>query len=252
MRLTVKLLVFVLAAGMFQSCVSSKKYKELEAAKQATDQALAETQDQVKTLTSENETLASDLETTKTELGSKIANIESELSATKGEMSQVKEKLTMTEGELNKLKEQINGIFSAYTNSGLSLEDKDGRLLVVTSNPVNYGSSSSYLKKDQRDAIDALAEKLKANPAVKIMVAGHTDSQRFNAESGMDNWSLSIRRAENVVRRLIRKGVNPNQLTIAGKADTVPAGDNGSAEGRKANRRTEIMANPDLGGLKAN
>ena len=50
MRLILKLLILVMALGTFQSCVSKKKYDELLAAKEATDQALAETQANLKTL----------------------------------------------------------------------------------------------------------------------------------------------------------------------------------------------------------
>ena len=46
MRLIVNLLILSLALGTLQSCVSKKKYDELMAAKEATDQALAETQAQ--------------------------------------------------------------------------------------------------------------------------------------------------------------------------------------------------------------
>lgn len=250
MRLIVKLLVFVLVAGTFQSCVSKKKYDELVSAKEATDQALAETQTQVKTLQGEKDALAADLEDTKTTLGAKITSIESDLNATKSQMAQVSEKLNMTEAELAKLKGQIDGIFATYNNSGLSLEEKGGQLYVVTSAPVKYSSGSSYVKKDARDALDALAEVLKANPAAKILVEGHTDNVPFKADVASDNWDLSYRRAKNVVKRLIKKGVDPSQLTIAGKGDTEPVADNKTSEGKASNRRTVIKPNPDLGVLK--
>lgn len=252
MRIISKLFVFVLVVGMLSSCVSKKKYDELTAAKEATDQALAETQSQVKTLTGENEALAADLESTKADLGAKISDLDSKLNDATSKMGQMSEKLNMTQAELDKLKAQIDGMFASYANSGLSLEDKDGRLYVVTEAPVNYRSSSSRLNKDQRDAIDALAETLKANPAVKIMIEGHTDNKKFKADAGSDNWDLSIRRANSVARRLLRKGVSASQISIAGRGDGAPVGDNETKEGREANRRTVILPNPDLGGLKGN
>jgi chemotaxis protein MotB len=237
---------------MLSSCVSKKKYDELTAAKEATDQALAETQSQVKNLTGENEALAADLESTKTDLNGKISDLDSKLNDATSQMAQLSEKLNMTQAELDALKAQINGMFSSYANSGLSLEDKGGRLYVVTDAPVNYNSSSSRLNKDQRDAIDALAETLIANPAVKIMIEGHTDSKKFKADTGSDNWDLSIRRANSVARRLLKKGVDASQISVAGRADGVPAGDNETDDGRAANRRTVVLPNPDLGGLNKN
>ncbi|MCB0651376.1 MAG: OmpA family protein [Saprospiraceae bacterium] len=252
MRIISKLFVFVLVVGLLSSCVSKKKYDELTAAKEATDQALAETQMQVKSLSEEKDALAADLQSTKTDLNGKISDLDAKLNDATSKMGQMTEKLNMTQAELDKLKAQINGMFAAYTNSGLSLEDKDGRLYVVTNSPVNYGSSSARLNKDQRDAIDALAETLKANPAVKIVIEGHTDSQKFKADTGSDNWNLSIQRANSVARRLLNKGVAASQISVAGRADGVPVGDNATSEGRAANRRTVVLPNPDLGGLKGN
>ncbi|WP_161565175.1 OmpA family protein [Okeania hirsuta] len=66
------------------------------------------------------------------------------------------------------------------------------------------------MSKEEREAVDALAEVLKATPAAKIMVEGHTDNVPFKAGMG-DNWDLSYRRAKAVVTRLIKKGVSPAQ-----------------------------------------
>lgn len=250
MRLVLKLLIVVLAVGTFQSCVSKKKYDELLAAKEATDQALAETQDQLKTLQEEKDALEAEYNAEKERLNGEISSIKSDLDATKAEVGQVKERLSATEAELNKLKEEIDGIFAAYENSGLTLDERDGNLFIVTSNPVTYRSGSAMLNKDQRDAVDALAEKLKANPSVKVLVTGHTDTDKLKEGAPWaDNWDLSISRAKNVVKRLIRQGVNPDQLSIAGDGENDPISDNDSTDGKAKNRRTEIQPNPNLGGL---
>lgn len=250
MRLILKLVIFCLAVGSIQSCVSKKKYDELLAAKEQTDQALAETQANLQTLQGEKDALAAELESEKTRLNGEIASIKADLDATKGQVAQVQEKLNLTEAELAKLKEEINGVFNAYSNSGLTLEERDGQLYVNTATPVNFRSGSSRLSKDQRDAIDALAETLKSNPNLHILVEGHTDNKKFKADSGMDNWDLSVRRAKAVVARLIRQGVDASQLTIAGKGEYEAIGDNGTAEGRAQNRRTVVQPKPKLGEIK--
>jgi chemotaxis protein MotB len=239
-------MVFVMLAGSFQSCVSKKKFDELAAAKAATDQALAETQAQVKTLSEEKEALAAEMAAEKERLNGEISSLRSEMSA---QIAQMTEKLNMTEAELQAIKDEINGMFSAYTESGLTMEERDGRLYLVTDEAMTFRSSSSRLNKAQRDAIDALAEKLAANPSIKILVEGHTDDRKFVADAGMDNWDLSYRRAKAVATRLIRKGASPDQITIAGHGETMPVGDNETTEGRSENRRTVVAPNPDLGGL---
>jgi len=249
MRLIVKLLILTLAVGSVQSCVSKKKYDELVAAKAATDQALAETQASLKKLQDEKNALAAEFEAEKTRMNGEISKLNTDLTATKGQIAQVQEKLTMTEGELSKLRAQIDGIFGAYKDSGLTLEDRDGRLYVVTSKGVNYNSGSKRLSRDQRNALDELAVALKKSPNAKILVEGHTDNRKYPSGSGYDNWDLSLDRAKEVVKYLTKKGVSAKQLTISGKGENLPAGDNSTRDGRAKNRRTEIVPNPDLGGM---
>lgn len=246
MRQIIGLLILVFALGSFQSCVSKKKFDELQAAKDATDQALAETQAQLKTLQDENAELQATLESEKERLNGEIASIKSDLNATKSQMAQVQEKLNMTESELAALKEEINGIFGAYTDSGLKLEERDGRLYVMTDAAPKYRTGSAALTRAERDAISQLAETLKSNPKLKILVEGHTDSQKYPA-GGYDNWDLSISRAMGVVRQLLRAGVDPSQVAAVGRGETMPIGDNGTADGRAENRRSVVAPDPALG-----
>lgn len=252
MRFILFALMFTLAAGSFTSCVSKKKFDELAAAKAATDQALAETQTQVKNLQSEKDALAAEYASEKARLNTEISGIRTDLNNTKSQMTQLSEKLNMTESELNKLKAELNGLFASYNAAGLTMESREGRLYLVTESPVTYGSGSSRLDRAERNAIDALAAKLKTNPAIRVIVEGHTDNKQFASGASTDNWDLSYSRAKAVASRLIRQGVNPAQVAVAGYGEYRPATDNNTSEGRAKNRRSVIAPNPDLGNLRRN
>lgn len=251
MRLIAKLLVLTLAFGSLTACVSKKKFDELQASKEAVDRSLAQTMDRVKALEGQNAELASTLESEKNRLNGEISAIRKDLDATKGQMNQLQSKLSMTEAELAKIKAEIDGIFAAYKQSGLSMEQRGGRLYVVTA-PMTYSSGSSRLTRDQRKALDEMAMTLKNNPEVKILVEGHTDDKKFSADSGMDNWQLSVNRSMAVVRYLLRKGVNPNQVAAVGRGENSPEGDNTTKEGRAQNRRTVVSPDVNVGGLMKN
>ena len=77
---------------------------------------------------------------------------------------------------------------------------------------------------------------LKANPDLKVQVAGNTDWV------GTDeyNQGLSERRAKAVYDYLVKEGVAPERMTAVGYGETRPAVSNLTAEGRKLNRRVEI------------
>lgn len=247
MRLILNVLVVALVLGSLQSCVSKKKYDELLASKEATDAALEETQAQVKNLEESNAELQQNMQETEERLNGQISSLRNDLSSTKAQMDEVQEKLNMTEEELAMVKEEINSIFGAYKDSGLSLEERDGRLYVLTNEGISYRSGSYSLSSAEREALAELAETLKNNPDLKILVEGHTDDQTVKESAPYaDNWELSTKRALAVVRALIRNGVDASQVAAVGRGDQMPVGDNETADGRAENRRTVIMPDPDL------
>lgn len=244
MRLLLAALMFCLVAGSVTSCVSKKKYDELAASKEATDQALAETQAQVKTLQEDNEELQSKYEEDTQRLNTEIQNVRNEMTS---QIASMKDELSATQQELTTLRKEIADMFDAYEAADLSVQERDGDLFIITEAPFTYNSGSARLSSEEREAIDALAVKMKANENLRILVEGHTDSQKFPAGSGYDNWDLSWARAKSVAARLISQGVSPMQVTVAGRGEFNPVDDNGTADGRAANRRTVLKPNPALG-----
>lgn len=249
MRQIIGLLIFCLAVGTFESCVSKKKFDELQSAKDASDKALAETQQQVKNLQDENQNLKTTMEQEKTRMNNEIANIRQDLDAAKTQMAQVQNELSMTREQLDNIKKEINGIFDAYQASGLSLEERDGKLYVMTKQPVQYRTGSAALSRDERNALADLANTLKNNPKLQILVEGYTDTQKYPRGAGYDNWNLSVDRAMSVARQLLKNGANPDQVAVVGRGMTSQFGDNSTAAGRSENRRTVVAPDVNVGGI---
>lgn len=245
MRFILTALCFCLLAGSFTSCVSKKKYDELTAAKQATDAALAETQSELKTTQGNLDDLQTRYDSETAEMRNEIQSVRNEMQTTVADLNK---KLDMTEEELESLKSELNGMFADYQAAGLTMDTRDGELYLVTETPFQFRSSSSSLTREERDAIDAMAEKIK-DTSVRLLIEGHTDDKKFVADSGRDNWDLSYARAKAVAVRLIRAGVSPEQITLAGRGEYDPMGDNSTSEGRAENRRTVIKPNPKMGSV---
>ncbi|MGM0418187.1 MAG: OmpA/MotB family protein [Thermodesulfobacteriota bacterium] len=74
-----------------------------------------------------------------------------------------------------------------------------------------------------------------------IEVAGHTDNVPIDTTRFPSNWELSSRRATEVVRYLIKTGVDPGLLSAAGYASFRPVDTNDTSDGRAKNRRVEII-----------
>lgn len=116
-----------------------------------------------------------------------------------------------------------------YTTSGDS---------VVLEAEVQFAFDSSAISAAFDEEITRAAGVIRANSAVRATVEGHTDAQ------GSDTYNqwLSERRAAAVRNLLINKhGVQAEQVVAVGRGESVPIADNGSAEGRAANRRVEIV-----------
>lgn len=108
--------------------------------------------------------------------------------------------------------------------------------------------SGSYQVSSKADAIlEKLANVIKSEPSLDVMVEGHTDSRSIRTEKVSDNWDLSVLRATSVVRRLKEKfSVAPEQMIAAGRSSYQPITDNDTRENRARNRRTRIVILPNV------
>ncbi len=101
---------------------------------------------------------------------------------------------------------------------------------------VNFESGSDRLLDEAQVVLNDAADVLLQDPDLKVEIQAHTDSQ---GDAGY-NLELSKNRALSTVRYLMLRGVPQEQLTARAFGESQPVADNGTAEGRKANRRVEF------------
>jgi chemotaxis protein MotB len=75
----------------------------------------------------------------------------------------------------------------------------------------------------------------------EIRVEGHTDNVPCHSRAFPSNWELSATRAAAVVRFFSQQGIAKSRLSAVGYADTKAITTNGTPDGRKRNRRVEIV-----------
>ncbi|WP_300614680.1 OmpA family protein [Dokdonella sp.] len=111
--------------------------------------------------------------------------------------------------------------------------DKDGRVALY----VNFDFAKATLKPDAKPVVDQVVALLKADPALRLSIEGHTDDI-----GGADaNRKLSQQRAQGVVDALVGSGVAADRLKSAGFGADKPLADNANSEGRAKNRRVELV-----------
>jgi OOP family OmpA-OmpF porin len=103
---------------------------------------------------------------------------------------------------------------------------------------VLFDTNKATITTSSSAALQEMAGALKANPALKVFIVGHTDNQ-----GDVDaNLALSQKRAEAVVEQLkTRYGVAAERLSARGVANFAPIGSNLNEDGRAKNRRVEMV-----------
>lgn len=106
---------------------------------------------------------------------------------------------------------------------------------------------SADLSDEDKKEIDAAAETLRTLNLKKIVVTGHTDSDKIKGRRAQklfkDNAALSLARATSVGRYLMEfLHVPADKIEFVGKGEAEPVEDNATAEGRAHNRRVEVLA----------
>jgi chemotaxis protein MotB len=104
------------------------------------------------------------------------------------------------------------------------------------------------IKPKGQEVLLKLADTFKDNEDQNIVVEGHTDDVQIGSallDRFPTNWELSTARATAVVRFLQEKGnIAPQRLTASGFSFYQPVASNETPEGRKQNRRIEIILVP--------
>lgn len=97
--------------------------------------------------------------------------------------------------------------------------------------------TAELLEENSGTLINSLADFLNSNPAVRILLEGHTD----NLGNAQLNKELSLDRASAIRRLLVDQGVEFERIRIAGWGGSKPIASNQTEEGRTKNRRVEMI-----------
>lgn len=101
---------------------------------------------------------------------------------------------------------------------------------------VYFDFDKSIVKEEYFKKLNAAAELLKERTDLKVLVAGHTDDYGENPY----NISLGEKRSKAVIKYLIDKGVDPDQLVGDTFSEDIPIASNRTRQGRAFNRRVEL------------
>jgi outer membrane protein OmpA-like peptidoglycan-associated protein len=118
-------------------------------------------------------------------------------------------------------------------------EDEQPLLITLSTDGV-FGGTETQVTSEVRAEISDLARLFAGYSQVLVRVVGHTDSKGPELE----NFELSLQRAEAVSQILQQQGVPASQIEVQAFGERQPAVSNQTLAGREQNRRIEIFIIP--------
>ena len=173
-----------------------------------------------------------------------LDNLTKNLSSTREELAAVKaQRAEIAQRRL--VFEQLKTALKALVEAKKAVPVTNGNQMSINlSAAALFAPGEASVSSEGQAAMAAIGPILAKFPTVRFMIAGHTDAAPIVKGVFSDNWALSTQRALQVARVLIGAGASPNNLVVAGYGDTLPTDTNDTQEGRRNNRRIEIVLVP--------
>jgi len=272
MKVKFLLPVILLAAVLAQSsCVSNKKYAELQA-------------NYNKSLDT-NAKLKQSWQVTQQELSgsrARVTSLEEQIAAAKATQASLQDALNKclagnNQGNVNiakladqitasdkyirhlvELKNKSDSLNQVLTNnltrslSPAEAQDVDVKVLkgvvyVSLADNMVYKSGSYEILPQAGSVLAKVAKIINDYSTYDVLVEGNTDNVPIKQTNIRNNWDLSTLRASSVVQALQNTyNVDPKRLTAGGRGEYNPVADNSTAAGKSQNRRTQIIITPKL------
>ena len=266
----------ILSASVMVSCVSKKKYTELESNLFRTQTELATTNQEKAEL---EEKMAA-IEARVAEYNARINSLRDTndaLSETNNSLYSIQEGTVISKNSKEKMNQTLAKVDPDKLAQARTLEDSvnlaveynlkqnitettvDGEeddvqididqtvVMISVSDKLLFNTGSYRISSKADPLLKKLAEVINAEPSLQVMIEGHTDPRTIQTAVVQDNWDLSVKRATSIVRALQQDyNVAPEKMIAAGRASYMPIVANDTPENMAINRRTRIVLIPDL------
>lgn len=169
----------------------------------------------------------------------KISEVQKQVEATQMDVANLKKSDAEQNAKIAQLSDTAREALARAEEAGKLAKGKFLFEVTLSDDVVRFGFNKSDLSAEAKAALDAFAQKVKAeNKNVYIEVQGHTDSigsEKYNLELGQA-------RADAVVRYLnMQHGLPLHRMNAISYGEYKPVADNKTAEGRAKNRRVTLV-----------
>ncbi|WP_442847161.1 OmpA family protein [Leeuwenhoekiella sp. H156] len=178
----------------------------------------------------------------------RLEKLQRDLTERSRRVEELESMIAAKDAKMRQLKDTISKALIDFEGNGLTVEQRDGKVYVSLENKLLFDSGSWTVGANGRKAVNQLGSVLAQNPEIAVLIEGHTDNVPYGGNGPIkDNWDLSTKRATAIVEILSQNsGIDPKNLTAAGRGEYAPVATNDNAEGKAKNRRIEVILTPKL------
>lgn len=281
----IKLLSLILLPLLFVACVSTGKFKALEAEKNQEEEAwtnekkilvdekekILDRNEKVSDQLTQQNLLLSELLNDKLELEKEVSLLKDRITSLSSEsksleavlneelerknenlklkeakLNQMINWLLQQEAKLNQISASLGEAMNGYSQEEIEWLFENNRLDIILYQTFMFGTSNTLTAKGTA-ALEKLSSIISENPSLEIFVEGHTDNSYSDATQALNS---STDKAVAVGSFLLDLGdINGNQMTICGRGSYYPRVSNQTPAGRSLNNRVEISLRPPFQNL---
>lgn len=181
------------------------------------------------------------------EMEAELAARSADLAARSARVEELEELLASRERAAEVLRKRLENALLGFENSGLSVEQRDGKVYVSLEAELLFASGSAVVDEKGKAILAKLGGVIADQTDLEIIIEGHTDSDKMSRPTfPRNNWELSVLRATSVLEIIsAQPGVDPAILTASGRGEFHPV----DPEDKSRNRRIEIILAPRLDAL---
>ena len=141
---------------------------------------------------------------------------------------------------------------SEINDKQIKLQMMEKGLVITVVGDLLFDSGKAKIRPEAFSLLAKVSAILRDNMAqFNIGIEGHTDNVPIKQSGYKSNWELSTSRALSVLHYLANdQGIQPERLSAIGYGEYRPLVSNGSSDGRKQNRRVEIVILPNITKVK--
>ena len=163
------------------------------------------------------------------------------------------EELSAQLDELLRSKSMLEQKFGQEINDKqIKLQMMEKGLVITVVGDLLFDSGKSKIRLEAYPLLDKVSLILKDNMAqFNVGIEGHTDNAPIKLSGWKSNWELSTARALSVLHYLVKdQAIAPERLSAIGYGEYRPVDSNETVDGRKQNRRVEIVILPNISKVK--